>query len=161
MMTGHEHKKLHRKNPAEVTCPVCGKTFANRSHGAKYCSRQCAGKAKQMSTFNKVCPTCGKAFTTKRADAKYCSFDCYAEACGRLEQRTCSICAKTFMPKNKHQDYCSPECKNKSLSKPAVVKKCAFCGKNFTPPKKNPDKKCCSPSCSHRMTAQTHKLNKQ
>lgn len=140
IMTGHEHKKLHRKYAAKVTCPVCGKIFANRSHGSKFCSRQCAGKARQMPTVEKICLACGKAFTTNRVEVKYCSFDCYAEARGRLPKQTCLICAKVFSPKTIHQIYCSPECKNKALSKPVITKKCAICGKIFIPPKKNPKK---------------------
>ncbi|MBR3747443.1 MAG: HNH endonuclease [Selenomonadaceae bacterium] len=161
IMTGYEHKKLHRKHATEVTCPICGKIFANSSHGSKYCSRQCAGKARQMPTFEKICLNCGKTFTTNRVEAKYCSFDCYAEACGRLPKHTCPICEKIFSPKTFHQIYCSPECKNKALSKPTATKKCAICGKIFIPPKKNPNKKCCSPSCSRELTTRTQKSNKQ
>ena len=155
IMTGHQHKKLHRIHTAEITCPVCGKIFANSSHGSTYCSRQCAAKSKQMPTFEKICPSCGKTFTTKRAKAKYCSFGCYAQACGKFQSRICPICGRAFQPKTLHQTYCSIECKNKSLSKPVPAKKCAICGKLFTPPRKNLNKQCCSPSCSRKLTTRT------
>lgn len=161
LLTGHEHKKLHRNNVAEIICPICGKTFANSSHGSKYCSRQCAGKAKRMSSFEKTCPVCGKVFVTKRVEAKYCSFDCYAKACGKFQSRICPVCGETFQPKTLRQTYCSTECKNKSLSKPARRKKCAICGKMFTPPRKNPSKKCCSASCSSKSAIRTRNLDKQ
>ena len=156
ILTATEHKKLHRKHIAEITCPICGKTFPNNSRGtAVYCSQACAGKAKQKSEFEKVCPTCGKNFTTKRANAKYCSFDCYTEAVSKLPSRICPVCGETFQPKTSHQTYCSTECKDKSLSKLISEKKCAICGKIFTPPRKNPNKQCCSLSCSCKLNAQT------
>lgn len=36
-----KYRERNRKPPAEITCPVCGKTFIKSYHNRKYCSDEC------------------------------------------------------------------------------------------------------------------------
>lgn len=60
----------------EYVCEVCGRVFLSnkgcRTRVPRFCSVQCAGKAKAKW---KVCPTCGNRFYNWTRD-KYCSKDC-------------------------------------------------------------------------------------
>ena len=65
------------------TCPICGKEFAAKNTGVKYCSNTCRNRAlKGKGSYKKPhtckCIVCGKEFNTIRDDAKTCSRKCNA-----------------------------------------------------------------------------------
>lgn len=60
-------------------CKQCGKEFSvNRYKKTKFCSRECASKARRIvETKEKNCAVCGKSFTTKKDKEKdVCSIAC-------------------------------------------------------------------------------------
>lgn len=65
------------------TCPICGKEFAAKNTGIKYCSTTChkraaTGKGPYKKPHTCNCIVCGKEFETIRDDAKTCSRKCNA-----------------------------------------------------------------------------------
>ena len=115
----------------EFTCESCGNIFvAWPSTNQKYCSIQCAGKARRTYKVPKSPPTClncGKTITKERPHRlhkrKYCGRECY-HAYTRGPQHpnydpktkttaNCKICDKQFSyyKKANHRGlYCSREC---------------------------------------------------
>ena len=85
----------------EQICPVCGKTFVNRSrHNRVYCSKECRYKDK---TETKKCLICGELFTSyKYRNRKYCSKECTKKDTERLAKRLIilriNICKKPTRP---------------------------------------------------------------
>lgn len=88
------HTKVHRPRldttpHTKHTCPICGNEFrvsqarVDENRG-KYCSKECANKAKETSV-EIVCQHCGKEFQVtpsrlKRGKVKYCSMECRKQA---------------------------------------------------------------------------------
>ena len=100
------------RNLVESTCLFCGKKFlTEKSKGAKFCSRVCAGKAKERKEI-RICLHCGEAFSTHtRSKRKFCSNECYFKSLPEREVKTCPICGKIFSScPSKNQKYCSSEC---------------------------------------------------
>lgn len=70
----------------QAICSYCGRTFAARSHKAKYCSAKCKDivyRTRQeipvnqnTEPYHKVCVVCGAAFDTFRDNVITCSTEC-------------------------------------------------------------------------------------
>lgn len=63
----------------EKKCAHCSATFLDWYGRGKYCSKQCAGKGRQLNEPNKICVVCGVGFRVppKRiAVARFCSPKC-------------------------------------------------------------------------------------
>lgn len=114
-------------NASANACLVCGDPLPNRppSQRLKYCSRTCAGQAKQKLPTVKVCSVCQSEFTpTTRYQAarnKTCSPACAAMATStakkgvtRVPDPICRHCGETFKPKSNTEKsrakYCSTTC---------------------------------------------------
>lgn len=68
-------KKCHYQyHTEERMCSVCGKKFKGYEYrGQKFCSRECASKARTLAAMEKrTCPECGQTFIAKKSEAKIC-----------------------------------------------------------------------------------------
>jgi Holliday junction resolvase RusA-like endonuclease len=105
-----------RAEQRRANCEQCGTVF-ERSHGAKYCSKECKYKAGRVTIS---CDTCGKAFSRQKCHVtaqNYCSPTCRdksliarrkgkpqgtCEVCGggvsRKEYRRCNACKLAGRP---------------------------------------------------------------
>ena len=107
------------RNLVETTCLLCGKKFlAEKNRGTKFCSRICAGRAKERKEV-RVCINCGKEFSVQMSsNRRICSDECHQKNLPQKEIKICPICGKIFksFPSQK-QKYCSRECYHKSMRK--------------------------------------------
>lgn len=74
-------KCFHEYRRIKIICQKCGKEFEviNGHRKRKYCSKECAGNAKNR--IQKICVICGKGYETiprqeKKYGSKCCSFEC-------------------------------------------------------------------------------------
>lgn len=76
-------------------CVICGKSFSPkiRSRGrSQYCSRKCAGAARQLPGAN--CLYCHAPFKRRNRTQKYCSVHCANEAARATSYRAAGRAAK-------------------------------------------------------------------
>ena len=96
-----------RKDPADLTgrrCAYCGQPL-HRS-GTRYCSRRCAGLARQ---HYRECAVCGKPFScAPSADTRTCSPACSAEL-RRRKAKSLSQWPKFLVSREEYQQNLSPE----------------------------------------------------
>ena len=123
---------------AERICLHCGKTFHPKSTSrTSYCSRECAFEHKQHR-----CKTCGKPMRGDERD--YCSDECKSKIPPKRYEHICIICGIKFMG-TKQAKICSDECRRKQgrdnyrasfvsarETNPLIIKKCKYCGIEFT-----------------------------
>lgn len=130
-------------------CLVCGKTLSHRDDRKnKYCSKECADRARAMRAKMVVCPVCGKEFKGRMRKGqmqKYCSPECQRKGQRKREDKICQTCGRTFHPHSMSKGlFCSRECSGVSLR----AKSCPICGK-WVPSGKT----YCSEKCAATMHA--------
>lgn len=105
----------------EKICPICSKQFSTtiENPNQKYCSRDCASKAKTFHNRNKICPVCGKHFVAPsiKPYQVYCSRSCSAKGhtAPRIE-KNCPVCGNIFQvnaESKKQKVCCSKSCAQK------------------------------------------------
>lgn len=76
------------------TCEYCGKAYYGKPD-RKYCSRDCADKAKHIMT---TCLVCGSLFHADKKTRKYCSAKCRGQAkhLAQTVSLVCAGCGKEF-----------------------------------------------------------------
>lgn len=93
-------------------CEFCGMEVRAKVSSAKYCSRECYGKAKtaraRASWPDKVCPVCNVVFKSRERGAIYCSRECWSVS-EKGEDKHCGVCEK-LMPWNSPYTCCSVKC---------------------------------------------------
>lgn len=119
------------KKRSKRPCKWCGKLFDGRNGHQKYCSDDCALKAKREQkeesrkrrieqmraegTLVKTCKVCGKKFESVRSDRRFCSPECGEKGRRkdpekRFADAQCVVCGKTFARKTPNQLCCSKAC---------------------------------------------------
>lgn len=101
----------------EKHCLICDTKFFTTSDNPnqKYCSRECANKAKTFHNRNKICPVCQKPFVAPSIKPYqiYCSRACSAKwhTFPKIE-KICPICGKNFYDTSgkKQKNCCSKSC---------------------------------------------------
>ena len=132
---GDQHK-------GEYFCEYCGKPrYSDHPNRNRFCSRECANKAKRIVTqsrraqFKKIhittmtrsCDYCGSDFVAKNGANRFCCQECRRlgileeqhaqnEANFIAEERVCPHCGKSFRTTLQAQDkqYCSEWCRNRA-----------------------------------------------
>ena len=133
--------------PVSVKCLECGKDFKvnnSRKDKAKYCSYECANKARSKTVgewITKTCPSCNKEFTVlKSKNRKYCCKQCQHDKFEKYTKYNCDVCGKEFtLRKSRLQKLLSGKQKSLTCSiECASVNKhtgtniiCDNCGKEF------------------------------
>lgn len=112
-------------------CMQCGIEFQTRKPKQKYCSRECANKARSGEKHHNhteyvelECAWCGKKYSvipSRAENSLYCSKECRVAATAKLntgrkiekEHLTyrCRWCRKLFTS-SRHSEFCSQKCKN-------------------------------------------------
>ena len=150
------------KQRATAKCRHCGKMFTTtkgkiKFNQARYCSRDCSGKAHEarkspIITF--TCQNCGNETSKKERpghELKYCSMRCFREYAHEhlgIIDKECKHCGEIFeanvsQMKFHPVDYCSKKCYEDYRSK--KPKNCIKCGKEFVYSHRS--QKYCSPKC--------------
>ena len=127
-------------------CEHCkqGSLVKTYTDSVKFCSRQCAAKAKHaatMVTFD--CEFCRETVTLQRKSDRaaydnFCSVQCRADAkkVAKLRVNHCEICNTAFVVKKERwgKRFCSMKCVaiNKSNNTSTTTKDCKQCGTHFT-----------------------------
>ena len=125
---------IEKWQPKTKKCGVCGKEYVEKSHGQKYCSKECLLKAtteqRKTAPRLKECKICGKLFMPVHGTTM-CSKECQKINRRKNEKRYADKkrVEKSFLPRNEYVAFC-----------PA-------CGKQFTSDRK---KKYCSPQCGKK-----------
>ena len=108
-------------------CKHCGKQYAPRYSGRKYCSKKCSKnyigwkKGKTFSRYIVKCKICGKSFETVPTSKKQqtCSVACRTKLYPTKTWnpiRSCRYCSKIFTAKKDSIRYCSRACGSKQRS---------------------------------------------
>jgi len=101
----------------ERHCLACGKGFAPRHKGSKYCSHACSAKG-QRTVAERQCRHCLAVFRPKNGnqagEGHYCSMACRdaARATMRIE-KTCECCGAAFVAKHAKAKFCRPACRER------------------------------------------------
>jgi hypothetical protein len=103
------------KQPSRI-CQHCAspfKPYTMQVKDQKYCSHQCAAKARRRIP-ERACETCGTMFRPKQAGklGLYCSQACHYSR--ELPAKTCMCCDKEFRPHSPVAIFCSTACNKKA-----------------------------------------------
>lgn len=116
-------------SPEQRTCqaPDCQNTFTVRHFRVlegfgKYCSRECAGRARKQRRVRLQCAKCQRFFLalpSRQGSARYCSQRCYHEAkAPRRALCEAALCGREFVVGQwRKQRYCSIACANRSRTR--------------------------------------------
>jgi endogenous inhibitor of DNA gyrase (YacG/DUF329 family) len=97
------------------------------------------------------CDQCGQLFFLEYPGKRFCSRSCFH---GNRKARTatfdpCAGCGQIFQHKpSVPARFCSAHCYHLSLRKPLNTYQCAQCGKPFTCPQRDTERRFCSRGCS-------------
>lgn len=130
-------------------CLVCGQLLELRSdRDVKYCSRQCASKAK-LRLMDQICPECNQVFHPNNHGQVYCSKRCLGDAkINKHKTATCQQCGESFKPtRGKANTYCSHRCYNLGRAAQVTVV-CPYCNREFVA-RQSQKRKYCSRKCKH------------
>ncbi len=114
-------------------CEYDKKEFKTSHARVKYCSQDCANKAKTKARATFICKNCKKTYPQKSPSKIpiYCSQDCRNADMG-VKTKKCVFCDKEYTPTHKTNKYCSPECFNIARLKKRIEGDCEQCGKHYT-----------------------------
>lgn len=102
---------------------------------------------------NFICKVCGKKFTSHYSGKNcFCSQKCANKFHHNVIEKECLSCGKKFTTSNPDAKFCSSKCYGKSIKKSPIEKECVICGKKFYASVKHPEKQCCSPECTHKLS---------
>lgn len=118
-----------RRETVQVECEHCGDSYETKpayADGRKYCSRQCAYKARKLrNSVELECPECGDTFRMQRGewewrkkeqDRIHCSEECQYQSQQNRVEKVCKQCGEDFsVPASAdYREYCSEECYGQS-----------------------------------------------
>ena len=153
------------------TCEECGKKFKHKynQHRARYCSKECSQKNKNVSRLEKKkelrakesCVVCGDSLAHKRLGTKCCGANCRNKLLRKnqiTEGRKCKQCDVNIDHMPISAKYCSEHCRvtwnnhnSKSRKKlPIKTVACKCCGKEFT----TSSAEYCSQQCRNMKTGE-------
>ena len=142
--------------PIVKKCLICDKEFKVdkcREETAKYCSRECMGKSKEVNRV-KICPICNEEFIYKKKNQIYCSAKCMGIS-KQLDIKKCLYCGEDFKPYKDFLKFCSRECSHSyhsgdknSMYKGKDKHTCEWCGGEYEDyPSRNKRTRFCSEKC--------------
>lgn len=112
------------RQPSEIACGHCGKTFTATKRTNKYCGRQCykrawvaAEVAKRRERLGqelaKCCKQCGGKLKAKLVTRQFCTDACQQQHWRNVngkgpKPKCCQTCGGEFMPDSNVQKHCQP-----------------------------------------------------
>lgn len=151
-------------------CEECGTEWRATIAAARFCSRECQGRAQLKKRDEAVCQNCLNRFVPKARDrTRFCSRACSfahrtANAKGRLPRRPisrriwigeCTQCAQPFVRRQQAR-YCSLRCgqvaaQMRKCPDGRTGRGCAECARYFTPVYGDKRRRFCSDACAARQ----------
>lgn len=102
-------------------CEHCKSSFKTLKPLTRFCSKACAGAARENQYQQRTCQNCGISFihrSVKNRPGHWCSLACYVEGRAKdLPQYACEECGSAFQPKLERQKFCCQACGQRNSEK--------------------------------------------